>query len=140
LDERAGPIDFPRIDDQPVIAAVSSSEERDRTCGCFWSWKRCDPAAAPDMYTSRKARLYSANFHSPRKPRVPMLKDSIGGTLVVVENKEDAWRIVPSPPRVVVMSTFLGRLDVVEVVYTGKEKDSWSFCATSGSKIRETLS
>jgi len=28
---------------------------------------------------------------------------------MVVLNSEDAWRMVPSPPRVVVMSTFAGR-------------------------------
>lgn len=55
--------------------------------------------------------MYSANFHSPRKPSVPMLKDRIGGTEGVVEKRDEACRIVPSPPRVVVKSTFSARRD-----------------------------
>ena len=41
-----------------------------------------------------------------RKPSVPREKDSIGGTYVD-ENNEAAWRIVPSPPRVIMASTVL---------------------------------
>jgi len=67
------------------------------------------PRGAPDMYSSRKARLCSGNFHSPRKPRVPMLKERMGGTEAVVAKREEAWRIVPSPPKVVVRSTFGAR-------------------------------
>lgn len=35
-----------------------------------------------------------------------MLKDRIGGTSEVVANSEEACRIVPSPPKVAVKSTF----------------------------------
>ena len=38
-----------------------------------------------------------------------MLKESIGGTEGVVAKREEAWRIVPSPPKVVVKSTFFFR-------------------------------
>ena len=36
-----------------------------------------------------------------------MLKESIGGTEGVLAKREEAWRIVPSPPKVAVKSTFL---------------------------------
>ena len=42
---------------------------------------------------------------------MPMLKDSIGGTWVVVAKREEACRIVPSPPKVLVMSTFRSRME-----------------------------
>lgn len=42
---------------------------------------------------------------------MPMLKDRIGGTEGVVEKRDEACRIVPSPPRVVVKSTFSARRD-----------------------------
>ena len=67
------------------------------------------PSGAPDMYTSLNARLYSRNFHSPRKPRVPMLNARMGGTRFEVEKRDAACRIVPSPPKVAVRSTFCGR-------------------------------
>lgn len=59
---------------------------------------------------------------------MPMLKERIGGTCVVVLKRDEAWSIVPSPPRVVVRSTFSGRREVVvdsvselrAVVYMGK--------------------
>lgn len=35
-----------------------------------------------------------------------MLKDRMGGTEREVAKIEDAWRIVPSPPKVTVRSTF----------------------------------
>lgn len=38
-----------------------------------------------------------------------MLKESIGGTEGAVAKREEAWRIVPSPPKVVVKSTFWER-------------------------------
>ncbi len=44
-----------------------------------------------------------------RKPRVPILKESMGGTEGVVAKREEAWRIVPSPPKVAVTSTFWAR-------------------------------
>ncbi len=40
-----------------------------------------------------------------------MLKDRIGGRCGVVEKREEAWRMVPSPPRVVIRSTLECRLD-----------------------------
>jgi len=40
-----------------------------------------------------------------------MLNDRIGGTSVVFENKDEACSIVPSPPRVVAMSTFRASCD-----------------------------
>ena len=72
----------------------------------------------PLMYTSRHARLYSANFHSVRKPSVPRLKLRIGGTEAVCENKEEACRMVPSPPNVAMRSVFSesSDVDVAEVV------------------------
>jgi len=39
-----------------------------------------------------------------------MLKLRIGGTEAVVEKREEAWRIVPSPPKVVVRSVFWARV------------------------------
>ena len=42
---------------------------------------------------------------------MPMLKLRIGGTEAVVAKREEAWRIVPSPPKVAVRSTFWGRAD-----------------------------
>lgn len=39
---------------------------------------------------------------------MPILKERIGGTWRVVLKSEEAWRIVPSPPSVVVMSTLAG--------------------------------
>lgn len=47
---------------------------------------------------------------------------------------------MPSPPSVVTMSTFLGKMLVFVVVYTGKGKDSWISEATLGSNMRDTLS
>ncbi len=41
-----------------------------------------------------------------------MLKLRIGGTEGVVAKKEEARRMVPSPPKVAVRSTFLGRVVV----------------------------
>lgn len=43
-----------------------------------------------------------------------MLKERIGGTSVVVAKREDACNIVPSPPKVAVISTFCTRGDVME--------------------------
>lgn len=40
-----------------------------------------------------------------RKPRVPMEKLKTGGTAPAL-NREDAWRMVPSPPRVTTKSIF----------------------------------
>ena len=57
-----------------------------------------------ERYVSRNARRWSANFHSPRNPSVPNVNDRIGGTEVVVEKREEACRIVPSPPKVVMRS------------------------------------
>jgi hypothetical protein len=58
----------------------------------------------------------------------------------VVANKEDACRMVPSPPRVVVISTLLGSASLVLVVYMGKSKCLCICAATLGSNMRETLS
>lgn len=65
-----------------------------------------------------------------------MLKESIGGTEGVVAKREEAWRIVPSPPKVAVKSTFWARkedrLTLFEVVvvsrgvvYRGKGRRVW---------------
>ena len=40
---------------------------------------------------------------------MPMLKESIGGTEGMVAKREEACRIVPSPPNVAVKSTFWER-------------------------------
>ena len=61
------------------------------------------------MYTSRKARLYSLNFHSPRKPSVPMPKERIGGTVGACAKRAEARRIVPSPPSVEIRSVLCER-------------------------------
>ena len=68
-----------------------------------------------------------------------MLKDRIGGTEVEAENKEDARRMVPSPPNVVVTSTFCASVAggssfvVGPNVYTALLKVSWISPATVGS-------
>ncbi len=49
---------------------------------------------------------------------MPMLKLRIGGTEGVVAKNEEARRMVPSPPKVAVRSTLLGRA-VVRVVRDG---------------------
>ena len=38
-----------------------------------------------------------------------MLKERMGGTEGAVAKREEAWRMVPSPPKVAVTSTFWGR-------------------------------
>ena len=40
---------------------------------------------------------------------MPMLKERMGGTEEVVAKREEAWSMVPSPPKVVVRSTLRGR-------------------------------
>jgi hypothetical protein len=83
--------------------------------------------------------LYSLNFHSPRKPRVPILNESTGGTFGEEANSADAWRIVPSPPKVDIKSTFLlyAKVSPAPGVYTGKERDSWISAAALGSMTSE---
>lgn len=49
--------------------------------------------------------MNSPNFHSFRKPNVPMLKLKIGGTEGEVAKRDEARRMVPSPPKVVIRST-----------------------------------
>ena len=128
---RLAPSDLPCADAQP--GAVLPLPSR--------TWLLLPPPA-PDMYTSLKARLNSENFHSPRKPSVPMLKDRIGGTVGVAEKSDDACRMVPSPPSVVAMSVLecsrslppLGPL----VVYTGTLRRSWISDATLGSRMTDT--
>lgn len=44
---------------------------------------------------------------------MPIEKDRIGGTLLAVEKREAACRIVPSPPKVVVRSTLSWYLTAV---------------------------
>ena len=75
-----------------------------------------------------------------------MLNDSIGGTEGVVAKREEAWRIVPSPPKVAVTSTFpLRREDELFAivpedcgkVYRGKGTRGWSSCADEASRIKE---
>jgi len=42
-------------------------------------------------------------LNGSKKPRVPIEKLSTGGT-GPIRNNEDAWRIVPSPPNVIIRS------------------------------------
>lgn len=44
------------------------------------------------------------SLNGSKKPRVPIEKLSTGGT-GPIRNNEDAWRIVPSPPSVIMRST-----------------------------------
>lgn len=69
-----------------------------------------------------------------------MLKESIGGTWSSVLKRDDACRIVPSPPRVVTISTFDGSVFEELVVYTGKLNCLCICAATLGSKMRATFS
>jgi hypothetical protein len=57
------------------------------------------------MYNSLNALLNSPNFHSFRNPNVPMLKLRIGGTEGEVAKRDEARRMVPSPPKVAIRST-----------------------------------
>jgi len=57
------------------------------------------------MYVSLNALLCSPNFHSPRKPNVPILNDNIGGTVGDDAKSDEARSIVPSPPSVLIKST-----------------------------------
>ena len=126
---RLAPMALPRIADQPVdfgsagvfsfVSAVlvvvvdvvvddassGLSDPEEATCSF--------PATAPETYSSRNARLYSAYLHSPKKPSVPMLKDSTGGTRDSAAKRDDACRIVPSPPKVETRSTLSARADKV---------------------------
>jgi hypothetical protein len=52
-------------------------------------------------------RRWSYILNGNKKPKVPMEKLSTGGTGPVL-NSEDAWRIVPSPPRVTTKSIGVG--------------------------------
>lgn len=65
----------------------------------------CRDEGAPDIYNSLNAFLNSANFHSFRNPSVPILKLNIGGTEGEIAKSEEARRMVPSPPKVVIRST-----------------------------------
>lgn len=93
------------------------------------------------MYTSRKARLYSLNFHSPRKPSVPIAKLRMGGTEGECEKRFEARRMVPSPPRVHMRSVFVERRAGTEFcagsvyVYIGKGRCWWSSLAAEGSRM-----
>lgn len=69
-----------------------------------------------------------------------MLNERMGGTCRSVLKREEAWRIVPSPPSVVVMSTLVARSPAVLVVYMGKENCLWICAATAGSNMKETFS
>ncbi len=75
-----------------------------------------------------------------------MLKERIGGTCGVVEKREAACRMVPSPPRVVMRSTLVWRGEGEcgvgvggGVVKMGKAREAWIVEATWGSRIRERL-
>lgn len=87
-----------------IVGVVVEGWEGDELLSSLWAVPSYS-FAAPDIYTSLNARLYSLNFHSPRKPSVPMLNDSMGGTLAVDVKREEARRIVPSPPSVATRST-----------------------------------
>ena len=120
LAARPAPIALPRIADQPflvaddvVAAAAAAAASFSDLCSCctFESEGREEETTcslsttAPETYSSRNARLYSAYFHSPRKPSVPMLKDRIGGTRASAAKRNEACRMVPSPPKVETRST-----------------------------------
>ena len=75
-----------------------------------------------------------------------MLNDSIGGTEGAVAKREEAWRMVPSPPKVAVTSTFAlrrgeGLFAIVPEgcgnVYRGKGTREWSLYADEASTIKE---
>ncbi|KAG5290537.1 hypothetical protein I7I50_00321 [Histoplasma capsulatum G186AR] len=138
------PMDFPRTEVQPSAGEGSVVEDTDGPFSaailCPWRTNRDarSPGPAPDMYTSLKAPLYSENFHSPRKPNVPILKARIGGTSLDVAKKEDARRMVPSPPSVTVRSIFLGgSLSRSRLVYTGNDSTSCTSAAVSRSNMIE---
>lgn len=106
---RVGPREAPKFGGQPFfdcIVWVAFWETGGGDAACSGDSMECREEGAPDMYSSLKALLCSGNFHSFRKPRVPILKERIGGTEGVVLKREEAWRIVPSPPNVAVRSTF----------------------------------
>ena len=119
---RVAPMALPRIADQPVVGFASvlellvdvdvdvdvdvlscptGAELEEMTCSL--------PTTAPETYSSRNARLYSAYLHSPKKPSVPILKDSTGGTRASAAKRDDACKIVPSPPNVETRSTLWAR-------------------------------
>lgn len=78
-----------------------------------------------------------------------MLKERIGGTEGVVAKREEARRMVPSPPKVVQRSTFGVRDAVVEVweedeesvsvggEYMGKGRRERSSSAAEGSRMKD---
>lgn len=89
------------------------------------------------MYTSRKARLYSENFHSLKNPKVPILNDRTGGTLKHVAKRDDARRIVPSPPRVMIRSILSCNADNClsrGAEYTGNGREECTSSAVFGSR------
>ena len=78
-----------------------------------------------------------------------MLKDSIGGTEGAVAKRAEARRIVPSPPKAAVKSTFwvkreesftpFGSMVVSRgFVYRGKGNRVWSSNAGAGSRMKDT--
>lgn len=107
---RVGPREAPRFGGQPsfdLIVWVAFWEMGGgEDAACSGESMECREDGAPDIYSSLKALLCSGNFHSLRKPRVPILNESIGGTEGTVAKREEARRIVPSPPNVAVKSTF----------------------------------
>ena len=74
-----------------------------------------------------------------------MLNARIGGTCLDVENREAAWRIVPSPPKVAVRSILFGRIweserstgELRGGVYIGNGSRSWREAATAGSRMKK---
>ena len=67
-----------------------------------------------------------------------MLNERMGGTWDVPAKREAAWRIVPSPPKVAVMSIFRWReggsdVKLGEAVKRGKGRESWIDAASDGS-------
>ena len=115
LAARPAPIALPRMADQPDVAGMPDEDELvsfDVACKPLVSVPETIfslPIVAPETYTSRNARLYSAKFHSPRKPSVPMVNESTGGTCSSEAKRDEAWRMVPSPPKVETRSTLRGR-------------------------------
>jgi hypothetical protein len=69
---------------------------------------------------------------------VPIEKERIGGTEEVLAKMDEAWRIVPSPPKVAMRST-LGSLlrGGAGKEKMGKRRWSRIWLARAGSKMRE---
>ena len=69
---------------------------------------------------------------------MPILNESRGGTSSKDANIDDARKIVPSPPKVIVRSTFSWKSwgDQASIVpeYVGKGKSAWTSLAARSSR------